>query len=116
MTLNAEVTKIIKNKKEMKRKKILGLAIAATLGLELLATASETTLADTTSINSQQFSGIQYRVMTAVPSELPTDPIVGAPGSPNQFDHFYSPGYISGGSPSHHSHHSKKKPRKGHKH
>lgn len=67
----------------MKRKKILGLAIAATLGLELLATASETTLADTTSINSQQFSGIQYRVMTAVPSELPTDPIVGAPGSPN---------------------------------
>ena len=42
----------------MKRKKILGLAIAATLGLELLATASETTLADTTSINSQQFSGI----------------------------------------------------------
>lgn len=53
----------------MKRKKILGLAIAATLGLELLATASETTLADTTSINSQQFSGIQYRVMTAVPSE-----------------------------------------------
>lgn len=51
--------------------------------------------------------------MTAVPSELPTDPIVGAPGSPNQFDHFYSPGYISGGSPSHHSHHSKKKPRKG---
>lgn len=100
----------------MKRKKILGLAIAATLGLELLATASETTLADTTSINSQQFSGIQYRVMTAVPSELPTDPIVGAPGSPNQFDHFYSPGYISGGSLSHHSHHSKKKPRKGHKH
>lgn len=100
----------------MKRKKILGLAIAATLVLELLATASETTLADTTSINSQQFSGIQYRVMTAVPSELPTDPIVGAPGSPNQFDHFYSPGYISGGSPSHHSHHSKKKPRKGHKH
>lgn len=100
----------------MKHKKILGLAIAATLGLELLATASETTLADTTSINSQQFSGIQYRVMTAVPSELPTDPIVGAPGSPNQFDHFYSPGYISGGSPSHHSHYSKKKPRKGHKH
>lgn len=100
----------------MKRKKILGLAIVATLGLELLATASETTLADTTSINSQQFSGIQYNVMTAVPSVLPTDPIVGAPGSPNQFDHFYSPGYISGGSPSHHSHHSKKKPRKGHKH
>lgn len=100
----------------MKHKKILGLAFVATLGLELLATASETTLADTTSINSQQFSGIQYNVMTAVPSVLPTDPIVGAPGSPNQFDHFYSPGYISGGSPSHHSHHSKKKPRKGHKH
>lgn len=100
----------------MKRKKILGLAIVATLGLELLATASETTLADTTSINSQQFSGIQYNVMTAVPSVLPTDPIVGAPGSPNQFDHFYSPGYISGGSPSHHSHHSKRKPRKGHRH
>ena len=100
----------------MKHKKILGLAFVATLGLELLATASETTLADTTAINSQQFSGIQYRVMTAVPSELPTDPIVGAPGSPNQFDYFYSPGYISGGSPSHHSHHSKTKPRKGHKH
>lgn len=100
----------------MKCKKILGLAIVATLGLELLATASETTLADTTSINSQQFSGIQYNVMTAVPSVLPTDPIVGAPGSPNQFDHFYSPGYISNGSPSHHSHHSKRKPRKGHRH
>lgn len=66
----------------MKCKKILGLAIVATLGLELLATASETTLADTTSINSQQFSGIQYNVMIAVPSVLPTDPIVGAPGSP----------------------------------
>lgn len=100
----------------MKHKKILGLAFVATLGLELLTTTSETTLADNTSTNSHQFSGTQYRVMTAVPFELPTDPIVGAPGSPNQFDHFYSPGYISGGSPSHHSHHSKKKPRKGHKH
>lgn len=100
----------------MKHKKILGLAFVATLGLELLTTTSETALADNTSTNSHQFSGTQYRVMTAVPSELPTDPIVGAPGSPNQFDHFYSLGYISGGSPSHHSYHSKKKPRKGHKH